>query len=476
MLAAKAQYSLQDAERYFQEHLSVGDYYSENQAVAGQWIGKGAEALGLSGDTHHEEFVRLCENLHPQTGQRLTARHKTTRREVGADGTEHQSANRRVFYDFTFSPPKSVSIAALIGGDSRIIEAHEQAVTAALGQLESFAATRVRKNGQCTARTTGNIVAAVFRHETSRALDPHLHSHCILFNATHDPVENRWKALENYEMLVAIKFIEGLYYHELARALRRFGYEIDNKPRGDFDIKGVAPTLIEKFSKRHQEIDRKTRELLEREPEKADGNIAAIREHIAHKERARKIRNISLPELRATWDAQLTPAEKTSLRHLTTGQPAPVLSSETLARQALSWAEEHVLERRSVVREHELWRHALEHVRGQSIGLADVQAVTRQRGYLRDEKHPGKVTTKELLRREWDIVCMARDGIRRFGPYCSSHSILNSKLDAEQRQAVERILRSRDFVTLFRGGAGTGKSYTLRAVYGALQRTGMESR
>ena len=220
MLAAKAQYSLQDAKKYFREQLSVGDYYSENQAVEGQWIGKGAEALGLSGDTHHEEFVRLCENLHPQTGQRLTLRQKTTRREVGADGIEHQSANRRVFYDFTFSPPKSVSIAALVGGDSRIVEAHEEAVTVALHQLESFAATRVRKNGQCSARTTGNMVAAVFRHETSRALDPHLHSHCILFNATHDPVENRWKALENYEMLVAIKFIEGLYYHELARALR----------------------------------------------------------------------------------------------------------------------------------------------------------------------------------------------------------------------------------------------------------------
>ncbi len=355
---------------------------------------------------------------------------------------------------------------------ARIVEAHEQAVAAALSQLESFAATRVRKNGQCTARTTGNIVAAVFRHETSRALDPHLHSHCILFNATHDPVENQWKALENYEMLVAIKFIEGLYYHELARALRRFGYEIDNKPRGDFEIKGVAPSLIEKFSKRHQEIDQKTRELLEREPQKANGNIAAIREHIAHKERARKIRNISLPELQASWDAQLTPEEKTSLRHLTTGQTAPAVSSEILAKQAVSWAEEHLLERRSVVHEHELWRHALEHVRGQSIGLADVQAVTRQRGYLRDEKHPGKVTTKELLRREWDIVCMAKDGIGRFGPYCSGHSIHNSNLDAEQRQAVERILRSRDFVTLFRGGAGTGKSYTLREVYGALQQAG----
>ena len=88
----------------------------------------------------------------------------------------------------------------------------------------------------------------------------------------------------------------------------------------------------------------------------------------------------------------------------------------------------------------------------------------------------GKVTTKELLRREWDIVCMAHDGIGRFGPHSSSHSIQNSELDGEQRQAVERILRSRDFVTLFRGGAGPARvtryeKYTVHS-----NRPGMESR
>ena len=77
-------------------------------------------------------------------------------------------------YDLTISPPKSVSIAALVGNDQRIVEAHERAVTMALEQLQSFAATRVRKDGQCTDRATGNIVAATFRHDTSRAVDPHL--------------------------------------------------------------------------------------------------------------------------------------------------------------------------------------------------------------------------------------------------------------------------------------------------------------
>jgi conjugative relaxase-like TrwC/TraI family protein len=241
MLATKAQYRLPNAKEYFKEHLSVGDYYAQDQQVLGQWYGDGAEQLGLSGVTRQDEFVRLCENLHPQTGQRLTVRQKTTRLDIGPDGQPRQSTNRRVFYDFTFSPAKSVSIAALVGQDQRIVEAHERAVTAALNQLQVFASTRVRKNGQCTDRTTGNIVAAVFRHDTSRALDPHLHTHCIVFNSTFDPVERRWKALQNHDMLFAHKFVENVYYHELARRLRQFGYGIENKRRGDFEIKGISP-------------------------------------------------------------------------------------------------------------------------------------------------------------------------------------------------------------------------------------------
>ncbi|HTS18547.1 MAG TPA: MobF family relaxase [Verrucomicrobiae bacterium] len=472
MLTTKAQYRLGDAKEYFSEHLSVGDYYAEGQQVLGQWYGQGAGKLGLSGVTRQDDFVRLCENLHPKTGEKLTLRQNTTRSEIGPDGRPRQNTNRRVFYDFTFSPAKSVSIAALVGHDPRIAEAHEQAVAAALGQLQAFAATRVRKRGQCTDRTTGNIVTAVFRHDTSRALDPQLHTHCIIFNATFDSVEARWKALQNHDMLSAQKFIENVYYHELSRRLRQFGYGIENQRRGDFEIKGVSPALIEKFSKRHQEIDRKTRELLEREPEKATGNVAVIRDHVAHKERARKIKGITLPELRASWDGQLTAEEKASLGRLATEPAAPIAPSESLAERAVAWAEEHLFERRSVVLEHELWRHALEHVRGQNVELTEIQAATGLRGYVRYKRHPGRITTRGVIDREWEIVCLARDGIRRCAPLCCGHSIQNASLDSEQRQAVERILQSRNFVTLFRGGAGTGKSYALRQVYGALRQAG----
>ncbi len=97
MLAPKAQYNLADAKKYFKEHLAVGDYYAEGQSIPGHWFGKGADDLGLSGVTTADEFARLCENLHPQTGKRLTLRQKTTRTEMNADGKERQTANRRGF-------------------------------------------------------------------------------------------------------------------------------------------------------------------------------------------------------------------------------------------------------------------------------------------------------------------------------------------------------------------------------------------
>ncbi len=222
MLTMKAQYSLRNAESYFREHLGVGDYYMEGRSVSGQWIGEGAEKLGLSGVTTEKDFLNLCRNIHPRTDEQLTPRLNSKRVRVDKDGNVHESANRRVFYDFTLSPPKSVSIAALVGNDQRIIEAHDEAVQVAIRELQIYAATRVRKQNQYAHRVTGNVVGAIFRHDTSRDLDPHLHSHCILFNATRDSVEDRWKALEACEMVTAQKFVRNVYYHELVRSLQKF--------------------------------------------------------------------------------------------------------------------------------------------------------------------------------------------------------------------------------------------------------------
>ena len=379
MLSPQTQTNLKHAKSYFEEHLAVGDYYVEAERVVGEWIGEGAAMLDLNGVVAQRDFVALCENTHPRTGTRLTQRLKTTRTVDGGTDDEHQAANRRVFYDFTFSPPKSVSIAALVSGDARVVEAHRTAVKIAVRELEVLAATRVRQAGQNVDRMTGNIVAALFEHETSRALDPHLHTHCIIFNATRDVDEERWKAVQNYQMLAAQKYVENVYYHELTRALRRCGYTIENSARGDFRVVGIAPELAERFSKRHRQIDEQTRQFLREHPEKSSGNINDVRERLAHRLRSRKMSDLPHERLRALWQSQLTPADEPSL-HVpsASGEPEPVSASA-----AVDWAEEHLFDRRSVVREHDLWRHALELARGSTLSLEGLKRETAARDYLR---------------------------------------------------------------------------------------------
>jgi conjugative relaxase-like TrwC/TraI family protein len=466
VLSPKTQTNLKNAKGYFEEHLSVGDYYSENERVRGEWAGEGATMLGLAGAVTRDEFLALCNNLHPKSGEQLTQRRNTIRR-----AEDREAANRRVFYDFTFSPPKSISVAALVGGDKRIVTAHTEAVKIALAELERFAATRIRGAKRNVDRRTGNIVAALFEHETSRALDPHLHTHCIVFNATHDPEERRWKALQNYEMLGAQKFVENVYYHELARALRTFGYTITNSARGDFELAEIPRAVCERFSKRHLEIDDKTREFLASHPDKLPGNENAIREHIAHKERARKGEAVASGLLRKLWEEQVTPEELAAVRERRVARPA--IEQGGSAESALSWAEAHLFERRSVVREHELWRHALEVVRGSSVGLADIKQLSASRDYLRGDND--KVAHREMLAREWEIVRAAADGIGMHPLLARARGELHSQLAPDQQNALSSILSSRSFITLFRGGAGAGKSFVLQRVQSAIDRNGRRS-
>jgi conjugative relaxase-like TrwC/TraI family protein len=471
VLSTKTQCNLNNAEKYFKEHLQLGDYYSQENVVSGEWAGIGAERLGLTGRVKEDQFLKLCHNQNPQTGELLTQRMKTTRWDTSKMA---EVANRRIFYDFTFSPPKSVSIQALIADDKRLLESHNRAVRIAVKELQHFAGTQVHRGMDKSERLTGNVVCATFRHDTSRALDPHLHTHCVMFNATFDETENRWKALSNYEMLQTRKFAENVYYHELARDLRQFGYEIENKPRGDFEIAGVSPELRSRFSKRHNEIDASIEKMLKERPELAKGNLKELRSQIAQAERSRKISGIALPELQRLWDSQLTGEERQSLRKLVCQPKAAIQSSSVTAQAAIQWAEEHLFDRRSVVREYEVWSAALERGRGSALEAEDIKATARERDYIRNEHAPSKITTREILSCEWEIVCLARDGRGKFAEFNPLHKIA-AELMPDQRTAAEMILGSRDFVTLFCGGAGTGKSHTLREIGNGLKSAGHTS-
>jgi conjugative relaxase-like TrwC/TraI family protein len=464
MLSPKTQTNLKNAKGYFEEHLAVGDYYSENEQVTGEWMGAGAARLELGAVVGKDEFLKLCENRHPQTGERLTQRLNRSHRET--DGNEGEIANRRVFFDFTFSPPKSVSIAALVAGDSRIVDAHRAAVKLAVKELERFAATRVRQAGSNADRATGNIIAALFEHETSRALDPHLHTHCIVFNATHDAAEDRWKALQNYPMLAAQKYVENVYYHELAGALRRCGYAVENSARGDFEITDISRELRARFSKRHREIDAQFQRLLTAHPEKASGNVRDIRECLAHKQRSRKQQDIPRSRLRQLWQEQLGAEDRAMLTLPKRGNKIQKVS----AAQSVDWAEAHLFDRRSVVGEQELWRYALERARGSSLSVEAIKAETAGRPYIREAN--GKLTRRDVLAREWQIVRLAKDGAARFAPLADPSHRQSDGLAQDQLRAFNKIVASRDLVTLFRGGAGTGKSYVLRRVQSTLEAAG----
>src|SRR5215471_18060132 len=186
--------AMSNGEGYAAKHLAHSDYYAEGERVTGQWFGRGAQLLSLSGDVQYKDFEALRQGLDPRTSEFLRPRHGADR--VARDGSIR--SRERNLYDFTFSAPKSVSIMAQLTGDERLVEAHQRAVREALAELESHAATRVRGAGTNHDRTTGNLVLAVYHHDTSRELDPQLHTHAVAANLTWDGLENRWKALQAF--------------------------------------------------------------------------------------------------------------------------------------------------------------------------------------------------------------------------------------------------------------------------------------
>lgn len=466
MITPTAQTSLGNARRYFREHLKVGDYYTEETAVAGEWFGEAAERLGLNGPVGEKEFLALCEGRHPFTGDNLTLRRNTTRMSAGKE-----TANRRIFYDFVYRPPKSVSVVGLLG-DDRIFELHRKAMKTSLAALEKYAGTRVRKAGECSDRRTGSVVAALFEHDTSREQDPLLHTHAVIFNATWDAVEQEWKALQTHDMFKALPYAQAVYHTELARELVRLGYEI--RPKGkSWEIAGVSDAVIARFSKRRLGIEQRLAEEAGKR-ENAGADRHTLRNRIAREERKRKIRGANRQTLQTKWRSELTSDERDALARLRPRAPRMSLPKPDYAG-AIAWAKAFVFERKSVVHLHELLAAAARRVLGTDASMPDLAAAAQRAG-IAGERNGERITSVEGLRREWGIVEQAQKQRGQFRPFIASPDLTATALDAEQRSAVAKLLQSRDGISLFRGGAGTGKSFALRELVAQLERAGQPVR
>ncbi|MGB7767925.1 MAG: MobF family relaxase [Verrucomicrobiia bacterium] len=447
MFTAVAQKNLADAEGYFDEHLAQNDYYAAGEIRPGQWIGVGAEQLGLNNAVIRDQFHALCENKNPNDDKRLTLRQEKTNQ-------------RRVFYDFTCSAPKSVSVLAVTMDDDRLVSAHEEATRIAFRELETFAATRVRKQGSQRDRTTGNLVAAAFTHTSSRALDPLLHTHLTVFNATFDETEKRWKALQAGGMYDAIRYGTAVYRNELAKRVQQIGYRIRPAKHG-FEIEGVSEAVLKRFSKRSQETKKVVQELEQKLGRKLSNNAIAL---AVHQSRAKKIKGISTAEVREQQLAQLQPDELQALQKLTTlVQPIRQVRRFEPENQALNYAVAHVFERMSVVPEHELLGVALM----QHPGELDLPALKKAAKYSTHlVKTARGLSTPQILATELDLIQKVNAACDAVAPIHPGFRPADW-LGEDQRRAIYHVLRTSDRITGLRGLAGSGKTTALRELVAA---------
>ncbi len=455
MIRPRVQRSVKIASGYFREHLKVGDYYTEKANVRGEWVGQGAVRLGLGRGVSERAFQRLCSGNHPVTDAKLIARMNTTRMVYG-----DKRPNRRVGYDFVFSPTKSISVMAQCVDPRIVTEAHNEAVRVAMTELEKFVGTRVRRDDANSSRPTGNLVAALFQHDTSRGLDPHVHTHAFVMNATYDAVEERWKAIEPEEMFKAQRYVDAVYQHRLRAGLYRLGHAC-SVVGGRLEMSQVQPETIERFSKRHREID---------ELDKASGasgeTVAtryARRERIARESRRMKARNVSLETLRESWWAEMTERERQALLFRSPKQdfmPNRRLSPKLI----VDLAETHLFERNATVSERDLVAYGLLMDSGHFMIPERLWEEVRSRDYVRDECRPGVVSLKEQSSIEAELVELVDRSRGRCQPINVSYRPEGQSLDEEQARAVNQLLKSCDGASIFRGGAGTGKSFTLKHV------------
>jgi conjugative relaxase-like TrwC/TraI family protein len=474
MLTISKPLSAGQAQTYHQKEFTSKEqnYWSQRGVIAGEWQGRLAEQFGLAGVVSAEDFAKLSQGQHPQTGEQLV-RQRASYEYQDADGKTIKTMEHRAGWDATFSAPKSVSLTALVGGDERVREAHRESVRVALDQLERY--TQARIGGNHPPETTGTFIAAKFEHDTARPVDgyvaPQLHTHVVVFNIT-ERENGQPRAIQPHSLFASQQFATAVYQSELTYRLRQLGYEITTGRSGAPEIKGYTQEYLDASSPRSQQI----REYLERTGR--SGKEAA--EIAAHSTRDRK--EIHSPgevmaahrKLAADFGHQAD-AVVQAARERSQHQENPVNSLDRV-RESLTFSRDKNFEREAVVDERALIRDGLRRGMGE-ITHAQVRANLDARlasGEFqlveRPQSVPGRqFTTAKTIEAEYEILGRMRDGQNQMEPVLSRPQAISvadrqPHLSRAQKMVVEDVLSSPDRIQGIQGFAGSGKTTTLTVI------------
>lgn len=459
------------------------EYYVGSGEAPGRWIGGSAERLGLHGEVGAHELRSV-----------LAGSDGTGRRLIG-----NQGPDRMPGFDCTFNAPKSVTLVFALGSPevrNAVSAAHDAAVDAALAVFEDEAARARRGRGGLAVVNAEGFVAAAFRHRTSRAGDPHLHTHVVVANLAFVASEGRWSALDGRQIYAWCRTVGFLYEAEMrAQLTERLGLAWNEPRRGIGDVAGIGRPAIEHFSQRRQQITDHMADLGTLGPRAAQVATYATRQA--------KDTSVPYRALREWWveRAEAYGLDGASIAQLcgTVGRESPQIDDlERLfarldAPDGLT-ASRPTFDRRDVIR-----RICDEATAGAStadvIDAADAYLASRHVLVLADAStgaeriHRGdgrsapipvesrRYTTPDMVRTERNLIQMAQHrrgaGAGLAAPLHIDAAITaRPTLSDEQEVMVRRICSSGDGVEVVPGVAGSGKTYALAAAREAWQASG----
>jgi conjugative relaxase-like TrwC/TraI family protein len=459
------------AEGYYLHAVAKGveDYYLGSGEALGRWVGSGSARLGLSGVVAGDDLRTVLDGRRPEDGRSLLWQ----RREDRLPG-----------FDLTFSASKGVSLLFALS-DTRtsllVREAHDRAVAAALSYLEREAGEVRRGKDGVDRLPGGGFVGAAFRHRTSRAGDPQLHTHVLVANMTRAQ-DGRWSALDGRQLYWQAKTAGTLYQTALRHELRALGLRFTLRENGLCELADVPRNVLRAFSRRRVEIEV---ELSRRgESSRTAAQVATLA--------TRKAKDYGVPaeSLAAEWHSRAEGLGfDADAREGLLGRTAPVPASRDVLAQSATvmlgsrglTARLPVFDRRDVVR---AWC-------GQLPGGAPVDYVERLADTLLDKPdvipvdrvdratlRPGAArsmarhTTTDVLTTEVAVLHAAiasRDTNLAVVAESDVDQVLAAHplLSAEQAAMVRQLTTTGHGVEVVVGKAGTGKTHALAAAYEA---------